>query len=150
MSAHSGIFLVLTVSCWRRTLLFSFAQAIACAEAKVTLISPFVGRIFVRHGCGCVCREHSRCWLARCQDWFVKSTGVTKFAPAEDPGVKSVTRTSLHPSILVTPGVALLKPVLSSLWLTSGIYQYYKTYGYKTIIMVGSFVCSAGLLSEPC
>jgi transaldolase len=50
------------------TLLFSFAQAVACAEAKVQLISPFVGRIM---------------------DWYKKSTG-KDFAPAEDPGVISV------------------------------------------------------------
>jgi transaldolase len=50
------------------TLLFSFAQAVACAEAKVQLISPFVGRIL---------------------DWYKKSTG-KEFAPAEDPGVVSV------------------------------------------------------------
>ena len=51
------------------TLLFSFAQAVACAEAKVQLISPFVGRIL---------------------DWHKKSTG-KDYSPAEDPGVKSVT-----------------------------------------------------------
>lgn len=50
------------------TLLFSFAQAVACAEAKVQLISPFVGRIL---------------------DWYKKSTG-KDYAAAEDPGVKSV------------------------------------------------------------
>jgi len=52
------------------TLLFSLPQAIACAEANVTLISPFVGRIL---------------------DWFKKSTGVASYPPAEDPGVQSVT-----------------------------------------------------------
>lgn len=50
------------------TLLFSLAQAVACAEAGVKLISPFVGRI---------------------RDWYKKSTG-KDFAPAEDPGVQSV------------------------------------------------------------
>src|SRR5207302_8580332 len=50
------------------TLLFSLAQAVACAEAKARLISPFVGRIL---------------------DWYKKSTG-KDFAPAEDPGVLSV------------------------------------------------------------
>jgi transaldolase len=53
------------------TLLFSFAQAVACAEAKVTLISPFVGRIY---------------------DWFKKSKGVSDIPIAEDPGVASVDR----------------------------------------------------------
>ena len=53
------------------TLLFSFAQAIACAEAGVTLISPFVGRIM---------------------DWFKKDQGVDGYSAAEDPGVLSVTR----------------------------------------------------------
>lgn len=52
------------------TLLFSFAQAVACAEAKVQLISPFVGRIY---------------------DWYKKSTG-KEFTGAEDPGVQSVTK----------------------------------------------------------
>lgn len=52
------------------TLLFGIHQAVACAEAKVTLISPFVGRIL---------------------DFYVKKTGKT-FAPTEDPGVVSVTR----------------------------------------------------------
>ena len=50
------------------TLLFSFAQAVACAEAKVQLISPFVGRIM---------------------DWY-KAKEKREFAPAEDPGVLSV------------------------------------------------------------
>jgi transaldolase len=52
------------------TLLFGMHQAIACAEAKVTLISPFVGRIL---------------------DWHKKDTGKTEYAPEEDPGVVSVT-----------------------------------------------------------
>jgi transaldolase len=72
------------------TLLFGIHQAVACAEAKVTLISPFVGRIL---------------------DWYKKSTGKTEYAPAEDPGVQSVTR----------------------------IYNYYKHYGYKTQVMGASF-----------
>ena len=71
------------------TLLFSFAQAVACAEAKVQLISPFVGRIL---------------------DWYKKSTG-KDYAPAEDPGVKSVTE----------------------------IYTYYKKFGYTTEVMGASF-----------
>ena len=54
------------------TLLFSFAQAVACAEAGVTLISPFVGRIY---------------------DWYVAKTGVKVYEdPTQDPGVKSVTQ----------------------------------------------------------
>jgi transaldolase len=52
------------------TLLFGVHQAIACAEAKATLISPFVGRIL---------------------DWYKKSTGKASYAPHEDPGVVSVT-----------------------------------------------------------
>jgi len=52
------------------TLLFSFAQAKACAEAKVFLISPFVGRIL---------------------DWYKASTGKAEYASNEDPGVVSVT-----------------------------------------------------------
>jgi len=72
------------------TLLFSFAQAVACAEAGVQLISPFVGRIL---------------------DWHKKATGVASYAPAEDPGVKSVTR----------------------------IYAYYKKFGYATEVMGASF-----------
>ena len=72
------------------TLLFSFAQAVACADAGVQLISPFVGRIL---------------------DWYKKSTGTVAYAPAEDPGVVSVTR----------------------------IYHYYKKFGYKTEVMGASF-----------
>jgi transaldolase len=53
------------------TLMFSFPQAVACAEAGVTLISPFVGRIL---------------------DWYKKSTGVSGYEPVADPGVISVTR----------------------------------------------------------
>jgi len=53
------------------TLLFGLHQAIACAEAKATLISPFVGRIL---------------------DWYKKSTGKESYAPHEDPGVVSVTQ----------------------------------------------------------
>jgi len=71
------------------TLLFSFAQAVACAEAGVQLISPFVGRIL---------------------DWHKKSTG-KDYAPAEDPGVVSVTK----------------------------IYNYYKKFGYQTEVMGASF-----------
>ena len=52
------------------TLLFSFAQAVACAEAGVTLISPFVGRIY---------------------DYYRKERGA-EIPAADDPGVKSVTR----------------------------------------------------------
>ncbi len=52
------------------TLLFSFAQARACAEAGVYLISPFVGRIL---------------------DWYKANTDKKEFAPHEDPGVVSVT-----------------------------------------------------------
>ncbi|MEO1399753.1 MAG: transaldolase [Cyanobacteria bacterium J06635_1] len=52
------------------TLLFGLHQAIACAEAGVTLISPFVGRIL---------------------DWYKKDTGRDAYPPAEDPGVLSVT-----------------------------------------------------------
>lgn len=72
------------------TLLFSFAQAQACAEAGVYLISPFVGRIL---------------------DWYKKDTGKSEYAPAEDPGVISVT----------------------------SIYNYYKSKGYKTVVMGASF-----------
>jgi len=53
------------------TLLFSFAQAVACAEAGVTLISPFVGRIY---------------------DWYRKEQGGNDIPPDKDPGVASVTR----------------------------------------------------------
>lgn len=52
------------------TLLFSMAQAVACADAGVQLISPFVGRIL---------------------DWYKKSTGKESYPPHEDPGVVSVT-----------------------------------------------------------
>jgi len=72
------------------TLIFSMAQAIACAEVGCTLISPFVGRIM---------------------DWHKKSKGVDKFAPAEDPGVVSVT----------------------------AIYNYFKKHGHDTIVMGASF-----------
>lgn len=71
------------------TLLFGFAQAVACAEAGITLISPFVGRIL---------------------DWYKKSTGES-YTSATDPGVLSV----------------------------SSIYNYYKKYGYNTIVMGASF-----------
>ena len=71
------------------TLLFGLHQAIACAEAKVTLISPFVGRIL---------------------DWYKKDTG-KDYSGADDPGVKSVTE----------------------------IYNYYKKFGYKTVVMGASF-----------
>eukprot|EP00891_Asterochloris_glomerata_P005288 jgi/Astpho2/5288/Aster-04855 len=53
------------------TLLFSFAQAVACADAGATLISPFVGRIM---------------------DWYKKAEGVDGYSPEQDPGVKSVQR----------------------------------------------------------
>jgi transaldolase len=71
------------------TLLFGVHQAIACAEAGVTLISPFVGRIL---------------------DWYKKDTG-KDYQGADDPGVQSVTR----------------------------IYNYYKKFGYKTVVMGASF-----------
>nr|WP_131979616.1 transaldolase [Cricetibacter osteomyelitidis] len=72
------------------TLLFSEAQARACAEAGVYLISPFVGRIL---------------------DWYKANTDKKEYAPAEDPGVMSVTK----------------------------IYNYYKQYGYETVVMGASF-----------
>ncbi|HHP7245053.1 MAG TPA: transaldolase, partial [Elainellaceae cyanobacterium] len=53
------------------TLLFGIHQAAACADAGVTLISPFVGRIL---------------------DWYKKSTGRDSYPPEEDPGVVSVTQ----------------------------------------------------------
>jgi transaldolase len=53
------------------TLLFGFPQAVACAEAGVTLISPFVGRI---------------------HDWYCKDRGVKEIPAADDPGVHSVTQ----------------------------------------------------------
>lgn len=72
------------------TLLFSEAQARACAEAGVYLISPFVGRIL---------------------DWYKANSTQKEYAPAEDPGVVSVTK----------------------------IYHYYKQYGYNTVVMGASF-----------
>ena len=72
------------------TLLFSEAQARACAEAGVYLISPFVGRVL---------------------DWYKANTDKKEYASAEDPGVISVTK----------------------------IYNYYKEYGYKTVVMGASF-----------
>jgi transaldolase len=57
------------------TLLFSFAQAVAAAEAKVTLISPFVGRIY---------------------DYYLKERGVKDIPPEQDPGVESVIRIYNH------------------------------------------------------
>ena len=53
------------------TLLFNFCQAVACANAKITLISPFVGRIL---------------------DWHKAKTGQSDFPGQEDPGVISVTK----------------------------------------------------------
>ena len=72
------------------TLLFGFAQAVACAEAGITLISPFVGRIL---------------------DWYKKDSGSDSYPGPEDPGVISVTK----------------------------IFNYFKTYGYKTEVMGASF-----------
>ena len=72
------------------TLLFCFTQAVAAAEAGAFLISPFVGRIL---------------------DWYKASTGLSDYAPADDPGVQSVTR----------------------------IYNYYKQQGYNTVVMGASF-----------
>jgi len=72
------------------TLMFGIAQAIACAEAGITLISPFVGRIL---------------------DWYVANTDKKSYAPEEDPGVVSVTQ----------------------------IYNYYKKFHYKTVVMGASF-----------
>ncbi|CAM9283350.1 unnamed protein product [Scytosiphon promiscuus] len=56
------------ISC-NMTLLFSLAQAVACAEAGATLISPFVGRI---------------------TDWYKADTGRSEYSPEEDPGCQSV------------------------------------------------------------
>jgi len=72
------------------TLVFGLHQAIACAENGITLISPFVGRIL---------------------DWYKKDTGRDSYAPAEDPGVVSVTE----------------------------IYNYYKKFDFKTEVMGASF-----------
>lgn len=72
------------------TLLFSFSQAVACAEAGVFLISPFVGRIL---------------------DWHKAKQPNQDFSGVNDPGVQSVSK----------------------------IYDYYKTHGYKTVVMGASF-----------
>ena len=72
------------------TLIFGLHQAIACAENGITLISPFVGRIL---------------------DWYKKDTGRDSYAPAEDPGVVSVT----------------------------AVYNYYKKFGFNTEVMGASF-----------
>jgi transaldolase len=72
------------------TLLFGFAQAVACAEVGAYLISPFVGRIL---------------------DWHLAASGQSSIAAEQDPGVLSVTE----------------------------IYNYYKHYGYKTVVMGASF-----------
>lgn len=82
------------------TLVFHKVQAIACAESRLFLISPFVGRIL---------------------DWFKKDTGKTYENHAEDPGVQSVTE----------------------------IYNYYKRFGIKTIVMGASFR-STGEVKELC
>src|SRR5580658_8322657 len=71
------------------TLLFGMHQAVAAADASVTLISPFVGRIL---------------------DWYKKDTG-KDYQGADDPGVQSVTK----------------------------IYNYFKKFGYKTVVMGASF-----------
>jgi transaldolase len=71
------------------TLLFGLHQAVAAAEAGVTLVSPFVGRIL---------------------DWYKKDTG-KDYQGADDPGVQSVTK----------------------------VYNYYKKFGYKTLVMGASF-----------
>jgi transaldolase len=71
------------------TLLFGLHQAVAAADAGVTLVSPFVGRIL---------------------DWYKKDTG-KDYQGASDPGVLSVTR----------------------------IFNYYKKFGYKTVVMGASF-----------
>lgn len=55
------------------TLLFSFAQAVACAEAGVTLISPFVGRIL---------------------DWYVANGDKKTYEPSEDPGEHTAEKTT--------------------------------------------------------
>jgi transaldolase len=72
------------------TLLFSFGQAAACADAGVFLISPFVGRIL---------------------DWYKANTDIVIRDGLDDPGVQSVTR----------------------------IYNYYKQFGYHTVVMGASF-----------
>ena len=55
-----------TLCMWHIISLIYTMQAVACAEAKVTLISPFVGRIF---------------------DWYVKNTDQKTYTPEEDPGM---------------------------------------------------------------
>ena len=80
------------------TLLFSFAQAVACAEAKVTLISPFVGRIY---------------------DWYVKNYSYGK-TPEDNPYLKNAS---------TDPGVISV----------TKIFNYYKKYDYKTVVMGASF-----------
>jgi transaldolase len=72
------------------TLVFHKIQAVACADAKLFLISPFVGRIL---------------------DWNKKEFSKTYDNPADDPGVQSVTE----------------------------IYNYYKFFGIKTVVMGASF-----------
>lgn len=147
-------------------------QAVACAEAQVTLISPFVGRIF---------------------DWFVKNSDKKSFAPADDPGWSlyvilstkillylldfllqysarkkskftfflvlttepiqrgaygTSTENNLH-SIQHIPDKIMHKScgkqtvnchsLLKGVKSVTGIYNYYKKFGYKTVVMGASF-----------
>jgi transaldolase len=80
------------------TLLFSFAQAVACAEAGAYLVSPFVGRIL---------------------DWHLAQGMPVPATPADDPGVRSVTR----------------------------IWRHYKRHGYATVVMGASFRNTAQVLA---
>lgn len=82
------------------TLVFHKIQAVACADSKLFLISPFVGRIL---------------------DWNKKELNRTYEIPAEDPGVQSVTE----------------------------IYNYYKFFGIKTVVMGASFR-NTGEIKELC
>lgn len=68
------------------TLLFSLPQAIACAQASATLISPFVGRIL---------------------DWYKKAEGKASYPPTEDPGVRSVTEIYNYYKKLKIPTVVM-------------------------------------------
>lgn len=92
------------ISC-NLTLLFSIVQAAACAEADITLISPFVGRIL---------------------DWYKAKTGKT-YTSEDDPGLLCKDEICIIIPITVSKYIGVVS--------VKAIYQYYKKFNYDTIVM---------------
>lgn len=107
------------------TLLFGFGQAVACAEAGVTLISPFVGRVSLLHQPACQNPSDHLCRSSTGTRRLTPTPLTTpRLTPEFSPSEKSTSESSFY---------------TSHSFLLNFFSSYYKQHGYKTIVMGASF-----------